>query len=345
MNRAGITVPIVAWLLAGCASQPPKTLFDHIEAEIAQRNWTGAYLLLEDSLVATDADTRQRAMILIASHPEIGHAAAETFSEASLENARRINAQLAGVLERKRLDNYRQGIATPHEYAQAEQNYARVFASARQDIEAATPIRLPVAYPAPEHQPLGERLAVNVRPMRADDLPSPEELASARAGKLLGAGILLFPPVAAQMLGHALGEGILHAWEKLSGKDDGRIVDAAAVRHFIAMTAERVEHRRGRTGEQPPSGQALELVIDRFDVSVDNCFLVDAYLFIKTDGKRVYAERLAIGPAYLSEDAPAVECVQPDRQPVPDERNLERAARRYADALAEMTARRLRWQQ
>ncbi|NTV94754.1 MAG: hypothetical protein HGA75_04980 [Thiobacillus sp.] len=345
MNLAGITVPIVAWLLAGCVSQPPKTLFDHIEAEIAQRNWTAAYLLIEDSLVATDADTRQRAMMLIASHPEIGRAAAESFTEASLENARRINAKLAATRARKRLDNYRQGIATPEEYAQAEQNYARVFDAARQDVAAAAPIRLPVAYPAPEHQPLGERLAVNVRPIRADDLLSPEELASARVGKLLGAGILLFPPMAAQMLGHALGEGIFRAGEKRSGKGDGRIVDAAAVRRFIAMTAERVERRRGRTGEQPALGQALELVIDHFDVSVDNCFLVDAYLFIKTDDKRVYAERLAIGPAYLSEDAPAVECVQPGSRSVPDDRGLERAALRYADALAEMTARRLRWQQ
>lgn len=329
----------MAMLLVGCAGQPTRILFDCVAVEAGQHNWEAAYRILEEPLVSMDAATREQARAIVEVHPEIRLAGIRTFSVASLEKARRINARLAPEMELRRLARYREGLATPEQYELAKRNYTLVFGTAGSVDGNSDSALLPIVSLPSEYTGRAESQSVTVRTIRDDDLMPRDESNRAKGAKLLGAGLLIFPPVAAQFLGHALGEGIIG----LFGKQDLRIVDEAAMRCLLDKTAEQIERLRPLSGAQPAADQTLELAINRFDITIDHCFLVDAYLFLGVDGRRLYSERLAIGPTYQSDDAPTVECVTPEQLAAPmANRTIERATLRYAHALAEMTARRLR---
>jgi len=335
-------------MLLGCAGNAPKTNFDYADDAIKRKDYAAAYRLIELSLVSQDMEVNKRAVNLVETYPQIRNAAASTFSIDSLNKTKYINKETARRIEKERLSIYQRAIATPAQYAEAEQNYKLVFDTTQAAPHNNNKILLQAKFPDPEYIEIARNLPVHVRNINKTDLLSAEDQQSGISGNIIGTAALLFPPVTAQFIGHTIGEGIIGIGHLLSGGHNNDSIDPSTRRLFIDMISNELNiiHKLPATQTDSLSGTAttIELIINVFDVTYESCLYVNASLFITINNKRIYADHLVIEPSLISDDAPSLECIDPEC-PKNNDRCLIRAAQHYAHALAVMTAHRLKWKQ
>ncbi|MGB5261818.1 MAG: hypothetical protein WBO34_15035, partial [Gammaproteobacteria bacterium] len=103
------------------------TQFEAALAAIKREDWVAGYRLLEDYVVNADVTLQSKALQLFRDYPELLAAAPQTFSTASLQASRRTYGDQAFALEQGRLALY-EHVASPEDYARAEENLREVFA-------------------------------------------------------------------------------------------------------------------------------------------------------------------------------------------------------------------------
>ena len=96
------------------------------EKAINRQDWEAAYRLLEDGLVSSDHGIKYQSHQVLNRHPELMDGAKASFSEASLRETQSRHGDAAFNLEEKRLAIYKT-VATQSAYAEAEENFSRVF--------------------------------------------------------------------------------------------------------------------------------------------------------------------------------------------------------------------------
>jgi hypothetical protein len=109
-----------------------RDLLDYSEDAIKRQDWEAAYRLLEDGLVSSDAVIKSKSHQLLKQYPEIMNGAKESFSELSFRETQSSHGDAAFKLEEQRLAIYRT-VASQQDYADAEQNFARVFLEKNND--------------------------------------------------------------------------------------------------------------------------------------------------------------------------------------------------------------------
>jgi len=124
-----LAVAVLCFLIAGCASNSPRTYLNYSHDAVERKDWDAAYRLMEDALVSNDPHLRKEASDLVDSHPQIRQAASDTFSKESLENTYRLHGERAWSIEKDRLSVYQRSLATPEQFKQAAQNYQDVYGS------------------------------------------------------------------------------------------------------------------------------------------------------------------------------------------------------------------------
>jgi hypothetical protein len=120
-------VAVLCFLIAGCASNSPRTYLNYSYDAIERRDWDAAYRLMEDALVSNDPSLRKEAGDLVERYPQIRQAASDSFSKESLENTYRRHRERAWSIEKDRLSVYQRSLATPEQFKQATQNYQDVY--------------------------------------------------------------------------------------------------------------------------------------------------------------------------------------------------------------------------
>jgi hypothetical protein len=102
------------------------------EKAIKRQDWEAAYRLLEDGLVSSDDVINYQSHQVLKRYPELMDGAKESFSEQSFRETLSKHGDAAFKLEEQRLAIYRTVASLPA-YADAEQNFTRVFYKPRND--------------------------------------------------------------------------------------------------------------------------------------------------------------------------------------------------------------------
>jgi hypothetical protein len=332
-------------LISGCAYTPPKTNFDFADEAIKQKDWILAYRLIENSLISQDVATRNRAIALVDTYPNIHSAATKSFSIESLSKSKAINKQLAWKVEKDRLASFQRSIATPEQFAQAEENYRSVFNDENNNSTLAEKRVFPVTYPDPSYRESIRKSKITARYMNEYDLLSDDERRSATAGKVIGSAALLFPPVAAEFLGRLIGTGIAKILDGTTGPTEKLVISEFTRDNFITLLSDRFSELHAVDNNQltktPDPEAKIELLVDKFYIDPELCFYVDAYLLIKISGKTIYSDHMSIGQGCSSEDSPPYECANQECLKYDFNRCESEMALLYSQALVTMTIRRL----
>jgi hypothetical protein len=100
--------------------------FGYALEAIKREDWEAGYRLLEDFVISDDEMLRLRTLQLFNDNHELLDAAPDTFSKLSLEESRHTYGTSAKIIERERLDLYKQ-VAQPEAYSRALENFNLIF--------------------------------------------------------------------------------------------------------------------------------------------------------------------------------------------------------------------------
>ncbi|MDB4409853.1 hypothetical protein N9235_03495 [Gammaproteobacteria bacterium] len=123
------------WVINKIPVSPQSSRWDFLiysEKAIKRQDWEAAYRWLEDGLVSADDEIKYQSHEVLNRYPEIMEGAKESFTEKSFKETLSKHGDAAFKLEEQRLAIYRT-VASPLDYADAEQNFARVFSEQNND--------------------------------------------------------------------------------------------------------------------------------------------------------------------------------------------------------------------
>jgi hypothetical protein len=120
-----LSLLLMCLFVYGCAGAPKE--HDNLNKLIEGQEWESAYKMLELGLISPREKDRQQAFAMVEKYPEIRDGARQSFSKKALMEKYKLYGKMAYTVEAYRLQYYKQSIATPEEYAQAEQNVNEVL--------------------------------------------------------------------------------------------------------------------------------------------------------------------------------------------------------------------------